>query len=407
MSFKWFEECLACKSKEFYTILDLGEHPLPNKLPSNPKESLNKYPLGLNFCVRCCHIQLFGVPEEPMFEDYSYVNTSKSYRTHQEDIVRYWDSKNLGNIVLDVGGNDGALARAFSNRAYYASVIDPSLNLQWERFVNCVPAYTGYFTQEIAEKIIPRPDLITMCNVLPHTPDPEGMLKAAAIALYPSGSSRILVEFVYAKSTYELRDLGQIYHEHCSYFTLNSLKTLLDRLDMSVNDIMFFPEVHGGTIRVLINPNFQPSDHCPKFYEMLHAENLSGVVDFECLKEWGQLLKDNVKTLSDKALSFPLGRKAIFYGASAKTSTLFNMHEFSNSWLVNYAVDDNPLKQSKYIPGTAIPIKHPSEISKEDNPVIYIGAHNHKADLINRIKALTPKATVVNYVPVIQVEEIE
>lgn len=404
-SFTWFEVCLACKCKEFYTIVDLGEHPLPNVYPLTPNEEVNKYPLGLNFCARCCHIQLFGVPNEPLFEDYSYVNTSDSYRKHQDSLVCYLYGRVQTIHVLDVGGNNGDLAEAFNNHEIKCDVIDPSKNFEISRFLKNVPSITGYFTEELAEKLKNIYDLVVMTNVLPHTPDPENMLKAAKRVLYSSTNSKILVEFVYAKSTYELRDLGQIYHEHCSYFTLNSLKALLERVDMAVNDIEFFPEVHGGTIRVLIDPCFQPSDHCPKFYEMLHAENLSGIIDYESLKEWGDLLKRNVIHLKDYIWHIPSERKVVLYGASAKASTLCNMVEFKNG-AIDYALDDNKLKQGRYIPGTSIPIKPPSELNQEENPIVLVGAHNHYKDIVKRIKGIIPKATIVNYVPSVMVEEI-
>lgn len=68
------EKCLCCESS-ITNVLDWGLMPLANNY--NIKE---KFPLKLNMCVECHHLQLDeSVDPEIMFKDYPYFSgTSKT-----------------------------------------------------------------------------------------------------------------------------------------------------------------------------------------------------------------------------------------------------------------------------------------------------------------------------------------
>ena len=70
------------------------------------------------------------------------------------------------------------------------------------------------------------------------------------------------------------------------------------------------------------------------------------------------------------------------YGAAAKTTTLLNYFNINKN-TINFIVDDNPLKQNRYSPGTHIPIKSNKEIYKKKPDYIIIQAWNYASHIIN------------------------
>jgi hypothetical protein len=51
--------CLACGSERLEKCLDLGLQPLANSYKVNPEDDEKKYPLGVNLCLECFHLQFF------------------------------------------------------------------------------------------------------------------------------------------------------------------------------------------------------------------------------------------------------------------------------------------------------------------------------------------------------------
>ena len=56
-----------------------------------------------------------------------------------------------------------------------------------------------------------------------------------------------------------------------------------------------------------------------------------------------------------------MGKSLVAYGAPAKGNTLLNYCGIGSD-IIDYAVDRNPYKQGKFLPGTHIPIYHPDRI---------------------------------------------
>ena len=72
--------CRLCNSKKIYNVFNIGETALANSYTKkNLSKKLKKYPLGLNLCENCGHLQLtHSIKPEKMFSNYLYkTNTSR------------------------------------------------------------------------------------------------------------------------------------------------------------------------------------------------------------------------------------------------------------------------------------------------------------------------------------------
>src|SRR5690606_33932084 len=128
--------CRICKSQKLYPFLDLGYMPIPNGFIE--KKDLQKleltYPLRVCVCENCSLMQLQHViPAEIMFRNYLYIpSTSKTMMKHfdlmSEEATKVAHARK-GNLVIDIGSNDGALLSFFKKRGVDILGIDPAENI--------------------------------------------------------------------------------------------------------------------------------------------------------------------------------------------------------------------------------------------------------------------------------------
>ena len=84
----------------------------------------------------------------------------------------------------------------------------------------------------------------------------------------------------------------------------------------------------------------------------------------------------------------------IAYGAAAKGMVLlhFLLEITDRSWNISFIVDDAPLKQNTFCPGTSIPVRPTSELSKHNsnNPLtIIVFAWNFGDEILKKIRSET------------------
>ena len=83
------KSCRLCESYNLKTVIDLNTTPIANSFLSqielNKKE--NYYPLKVNYCSNCNHLQLSHyISAKYLFDKYLYLtNTSKQNRDHFKD----------------------------------------------------------------------------------------------------------------------------------------------------------------------------------------------------------------------------------------------------------------------------------------------------------------------------------
>ena len=131
--YKIIDKCLCCDSDDIKILLDLNSQPLANSYHDNTKK-MDEYPLGVNICNNCYHIQLTHVVNpDLLFKDYLYVSgTTKTLRDNMKWFVNYvlensmWGEK---ASVLDIACNDGTQLDYFKKKGFKTFGIDPAKNL--------------------------------------------------------------------------------------------------------------------------------------------------------------------------------------------------------------------------------------------------------------------------------------
>jgi hypothetical protein len=169
----------------------------------------------------------------------------------------------------------------------------------------------------------------------------------------------VVIEVPSVKELIENRYFDTIYHEHVSYFSLNSLEALFRRNNLKVIDVEQRP-IHGGTLRVTAGHQSQPVS--PRVERVLAEEMKAKVHEPEFYTKFGtdvsSLRKELVALL--RGLK-ERGKRIAAYGASAKGSTLLNYCGIGLE-TVEYVVDQSPIKQGRFTPGSIMPIYPPARL---------------------------------------------
>ena len=180
-------------------------------------------------------------------------------------------------------------------------------------------------------------------------------------------------------------EFDTVYHEHLSYFLVNSFSRLVERKDLLIVDILKTP-IHGGSIRFFLTKN--KGKHSPIVASLIQYEKEKGLLEVSSYTNFSKRIKKNKKEM--KLLFKRLegdGKKVIGYAASAKGNTMLNYFKIRPQ----YIVDDNPLKCGLLTPGMNIPIV-PSSTLKEEKGRLYIIvlAWNFYNEIVERIEIMRP-----------------
>jgi SAM-dependent methyltransferase len=364
--------CRSCGHADLNTILSLGHTPLANALLSVDQltKPENTYPLELAFCPNCCLVQITEtVSPELLFREYVYFSSfSDTMLRHAKEIAaEVISTRGLGrgNLVVEIGSNDGYLLSHYKRAGIRVVGIEPALNIaRVAKQEHGIPTISEFFTEQLGRQLRIEDfnaDVIHAHNVLAHVPDLNDFVFGIGVLLRINGVA--IIEVPYIKDMLDGCEFDTIYHEHLSYFSLTALDKLFRRNLLHINRVERVP-IHGGTLRIYV-ANEQDAD--PSVESMLQEETRWGVCDLSSYAHFSDKVERLRKELVGLLRQLKAENKRIaVYGASAKGSTLLNYCGLGTETL-DYVVDRSTVKQGLYTPGTHLRI-HPPEKLVEDMP---------------------------------------
>lgn len=357
-------ECRVCGCKNLERGIDLGMSPLANNLKDEPGPA-EKFPLELEYCPECYNMQLsYVVPGSKLFDNYLYVSsTSASFRKHFETLADQIIKEYFPRVVLDIGSNDGVFLKPLVEQGVIAAGIEPAKNLVDLANSKDLPTLHGYFNNETANnfrRTYGQPDVITVFNVFAHADDLKGILSNALDLLSEFGV--FIVEVQYIIDTIKDLTFDNIYHEHTNYWSVTTLRHLVY---LSGKGKLFKVEhvpTHGGSIRCYISKDDRLLDSSVEEFmrnELQAGLDNKGLIQLfaKRVEHTRQVVRENMKLLTQK-FSMIVG-----YGAPAKATTALNYYGITGENIA-YTIEDNTLKNGKWIPGVNIPIWESDDIYK-------------------------------------------
>ena len=371
------ENCICCDSKELIEVLDLKNQPLANSYHTID-EVLPEFPLKLNLCCKCFHLQLSHIVHpDQLFKNYLYVSgTTKTLTDYFDWFANFTKEYNpSAKTVLDIACNDGSQLNSFKKIGFDTYGIDPAENLHKlsSEHHNVVCDYFDkkYFTNRTF-------DVIVAQNVFAHNEDAKKFLDDCYDLM--NENSLLYIQTSQAEMV-EHNQFDTIYHEHLSFFNINSFNELAKRTNLFLIDVVKVP-VHGiSYVFVLSKQNLKPF----LIKNLIEVEKSYGLLSLETYKKYEKNVKDLVHDFVETINQYKKQNyKIIGYGAAAKGNTFLNFADIK----FDYIIDDNKLKQNLLTPGTNIeivPIEILNNFDKNEKILFIPLAWNYFSEIRLRI----------------------
>ncbi len=355
--------CRFCNNPLNHVFIDLNNSPASNSFLE--EHELNEpeifYPLKVFVCKECFLVQVDEYKKSDAIFDNKYVyfsSFSKSWLKHAKDycnlmINRFGFSQN--SLVVEIASNDGYLLQYFKESNIPVLGIEPTANTAAFALQKGIDSIVDFFGVKLATSLASegkKADLLLGNNVLAHVPNIRDFVQGMKILLNEKGV--ITMEFPHLLQLIENNQFDTIYHEHFSYLSFYTVNAIFGEVGLEMFDVEELP-THGGSLRVyakhLVDRSKPISD---RVGELLRKEEDYGLLSMQCYNGFHEkafkvkldLLKFLVQQKED-------GKIVAAYGAAAKGNTLLNYCGIKND-LIEFVVDANPHKQSKFLPASHI-----------------------------------------------------
>lgn len=372
-------ECVCCGKYDLEQIIDLGDQPLANSF-RKIDEILPKFPLRLNLCKNCYHLQLTHIVNPDfLFKDYLYVSgTSQTmldyFQWMSEFVVEYCNPL----TVLDIASNDGSQLDCFKDMGCDTYGIDPAENLFEVSTNKGHKIVCNYFTEKSYEgKVF---DVILAQNVFAHIENPLQFLLDCEKIM--DDNSYLFIQTSQANMILE-NQFDTIYHEHISFFNINSMNELVKRSGLHLIDVIKTP-IHGISYLFILSK--QPSNQ-QRIKNLIAVERYQGLYDFTTYLKYRNNIQEICADFIDRTLDFVnAGYLLVGYGAAAKGMTFLNMCKVD----LDVIIDDNPMKQGLFCPGSnteVVPINWLNQRQVKGCKILFIPlAWNYFDEIKERIQ---------------------
>ena len=364
--------CQISQSTNLQSVLFLGFVPPVNDMQPVGARPVERpmYPLELLYCPDS-HLVQIGCQVDPEIlfpPEYPYTSgTTRILRENFADLFERCRDRlgvDASSLVIDVGSNDGTLLANFKAGGCRVLGIDPTdrARLANERGISSLQAF---FTRKAARTVAAEygpASLVTATNVFAHMPDVDEVVAGILDILGEAG--------VFVSESHYLLDLirtlqyDTVYHEHLRYYSLHSLRFLLEKHGMEIFHVERIP-THGGSVRVFAARRGQyPVD--PSVLNQLEEERRAGLLDPETYRRFAadvfQSKLDLLGLLRDvKAL----GGRICGIGAPSRASTLIAYTGLDHEMIDCVLEIQGSYKIGKYMPGTRIPVLEESALFSE------------------------------------------
>ena len=393
--------CRFCEKTCGETILDLGFSPFSNAYLRQDQLSAIEayYPLRLRVCEHCWLIQTedYANASELFTEDYAYYSSaSKSWLAHASAFSKMAIARfalDHTSFVMEVAANDGYLLKNFLDEGIPCVGIEPALEVSQKAVTQGIPIINAFFGTALAKKMVTeqgKADLLIGNNVYAHVPDIRDFTEGLKVALSQNGT--ISLEFPHALNLFRSHQFDTVYHEHFSYLTLNTVIRIFAEAGLNVFDVEQIP-THGGSLRIFGAHELNTRLQTQAVADILDAEHRAGLCDIKAMAT----LQSTAARIKLDLLSFLLdykkrGKKIVAYGAAAKGNTLLNYAGIDTD-LISCVFDAAESKQGKFLPGSHIPIRAPSELRDECPDAILILPWNIADEIVSDITKLCVPGT--------------
>jgi len=327
-----------------------------------------------------------------MYKNYSYLSgTSNTMKIYFKNFAQSLNIKNKN--VLDIACNDCALLDCFKELNNYTYGIDPAENIVKD--INSHNIYCGFFNKDAVNYFKIKFNVITAFNVFAHVDNIYDFLNN--LYLISDKQTDIYIQTSQCNMI-QNNEFDTIYHEHLSFFNVNSMNYCLNKSNFMLYDIKIV-NVHGSSYLFHIKQKNYLIESENVNNRLLY-ENNTGIYKLETYFNYSK----NIYTWKNELINLLKNKKNIVgVGASAKGITILNFIKndlINNNIVIDYIIDENKLKIGKKINSVNINIWDFNKIKEIDDTIYFIlFAWNFKDEIINKINKIKNNNIFIDLFP--------
>jgi NDP-4-keto-2,6-dideoxyhexose 3-C-methyltransferase len=364
MLFHQITRCRMCGGSHLEPVLNLGMQALTGWFP-DPDEEVPEAPLDLVRCAgegACGLVQLrhtFSLPA--MYGDrYGYRSgLNQSMVRHlfaKVERIRSLRPVKSGDVILDIGSNDGTTLSAWTEAGVTRIGIDPTSNRFREFYPAGCTIVPDFFSRDRFREVAGerKASVITSFAMFYDLEEPLVFMQHIADCLAADGVW--VFEQSYLPAMLETNSYDTICHEHLEFYALAQIQWGLERAGLKIIDVEF-NDINGGSFSVTAALKESPLEpHHSLIQGILDDEIALGLmtdVPYSAFVE--RINAGRTQLLAYLQSAKANGKKVLGLGASTKGNVLLQYCGITPD-LVEAIGEVNPDKFGKMTPGSRIPI---------------------------------------------------
>lgn len=356
------KNCRSCQSTNLVKVFSLGSQKLSGIFPKTANQkNVPSGKLSMVFCNRCSLLQLEDSfnPSVMYGDNYGYMsslNNSMLEHLYKKSLnLRKLINLSKGDIIIDIGSNDGSFLKFFPNRLNLIGV-DPTIKKLGNFYRKDIKKLPNFFNKDlIIKKFNKKAKLITSISMFYDLDKPIKFAEDIYDVLDNKGLWHL--EQSYMPMMLKNNSYDTICHEHLEYYSLKSIKYIFDKVGFKIIDLEF-NDINGGSFALTVakknNHLYEESKRLINW--LIKKEELFSYNSVKTFKDFYVNIEKHKKIFRNLLLNLKESKKKVVgYGASTKGNIILQYCNI-NSNLVPYIAEVNKFKFNRYTPGSKIKI---------------------------------------------------
>jgi SAM-dependent methyltransferase len=285
-------------------------------------------------------------------------------------------------LVADIGSNDGTCLSFFKKAGMRVVGVDPATQIAEAATKAGIETVSAFFSLSLAQELREKygaAAFVTSHNALAHIDRLDDVVRGVAHWLDDDGV--FVLEVGYFVDVYSNLFFDTIYHEHVDYHTVAPFIKLFERTGLELLAVQRISP-QGGSIRVMAQKSGGRHRPDGSATELIELERTLKLDRPETITAFGERISALGERLRALLTALKAEGKSIgAYGAPTKAVTLLS-HFKIGADLIDFVVEDNPMKHGKYLPISQIPVVPTAELYARRPDYALILAWNFAAPIM-------------------------
>ena len=341
--------CIACRQPAVSGLADFGPQPIGHHFLDSPDAAAGHHPIVLGQCDACGLAQLVDpVPPEKLTPrvDWIRYNEPEAHLDRLVDALAALPGIGPESSILGITYKEDTSLRRFGERGFrHTSRLDARVDFGIENPCAGVEAVQASLTPAILPRLRSRhgpPDLVLIRHVIEHTHDTPAFLATFREWIAPGGYA--VFELPDCARGFDLFDYTTFWEDHSLYFVESTFRATLEQHGLGVVAFHRYPGAYEHCLVAVTqrrdpNPTRVPPDI---------ADELARV------RRFARGFDSRREAIRAQLAAWKARGPVALFGAGHQASTFLSLLRVAD--LIDFVIDDHPMKAGRFMPGCALPI---------------------------------------------------